>query len=1039
MNTIAISNFGLQNTQSTALAAHEIGFNEVFAQGQVPAGGELYAVVNGVQYAVQLDVKTSFTDGSVESGIITLDAPAIAAGATLQGQLFLGSGSVAPAVNIAGLPSSSYNFVVNLTMHNGDGTTTPYQLNAGTLLQQALQAGNVSYWLQGQQATEVRIDVPIGGSFHVTFDITDFADDTTRTDVQFNNDYAEQAVGGQVTYDETITQNGSTVSQYSGLTQYQYQTRQEVFWSNGAPQVNIVHDIGTLEKTGAIPGYDLAWSSNLAATQTLANYATTMASSGWGGALPVDGVDQYMPDPGGRPDIGLTTGPEALWLITQDQTAAQYALGRADVSGSVPWHFYDPTTGNYLSVAQYAQLWTDPRGGNGPPGGLTQQIPNSTLTGWTPETAHEPDLSYVAYMLTGDRYYLDQLNAEADFSILNDWPGYRDRGSYTDIVANGYDQVRAEAWSLREIDEAAYANPDGSAEKAYFTQVANDNWSWLVSQLPAWTAAQGQAAYGQIPGGYQYSTIGAIAPWQQDYFASAVTEAAEQGNQNAKTVLQWESNFLVQRFLPHTGWNQNDAEGYATTTFNPSTGAYYQTWADIETAMHAAGLSNGTGWANNGNGDYQELGLQSLAGVITVLGSAQPDAMQAYSWLLTSGAPFLTADPQFQIMPRLPDGNFLYSNQIQLDTSNTNVTLTASGGDSLLAVQGRGSDTLIGGNGTTDVLFAGTSGNNTLVAGTGNDYMFGGFSGGTTAFVDNTGNNYMKGGTGTTIYQFTENGSGHDTIANFNPATDQLQVAANLNGNGITSASQLISGASVNNGNTVLHLSSKNDDIMLVGIADPTTLANSVTVGGVSTPIPLPTPGPSGDPNPGPGSGIAVFDTSIQQSLAAAATPYSGPVGGLQQQFVYTGQDNVNITVSDSSWFLYGGSGDVAMAANAGYNVLDGGTSSNFLTGGSGTNTFFVDDRSPSSDIWSTVTNLHGGDDVTVFGVTPDNSNVQWFDNQGAAGFSGLTLHATTPNQPTASLSLPGYSVSDLSNGRLAVAFGNEPDGTPYLHISANA
>src|SRR5438874_7539141 len=313
MTITAISNFALQNAQSTGLAAHEITFNQVFAQGQVPKGNQLYAVINGVSYAVQLDVKTSYADGSVKSGIITLHAPAIGAGTTLQGQLFLGSSSTAPAVDISKLPSSGYNFAVSLTLHNNDGTTTSYQLNAGTLLSQALQAGKVSYWMQGSQATEVRFDVPISGSFHVTFDVTDFADGSTRTDVQFNNDYAEQPTGSAVTYDETITQNGSVVSQYTGITQYQYQTRHEVIWSNGAPQVNIVHDIAALEKTGAIPGYDLAYGLHADLSQALANYATAMAGSGWGGPLPVDGVDQMMPDPGQPPDIGITTGPSAMW------------------------------------------------------------------------------------------------------------------------------------------------------------------------------------------------------------------------------------------------------------------------------------------------------------------------------------------------------------------------------------------------------------------------------------------------------------------------------------------------------------------------------------------------------------------------------------------------------------------------------------------------------------------------------------------------------------------------------------------------------
>src|SRR5437868_14515938 len=111
----------------------------------------------------------------------------------------------------------------------------------------------------------------------------------------------------------------------------------------------------------------------------------------------------------------------------------------------------------------------------------------------------------------------------------------------------------------------------------------------------------------------------------------------------------------------------------------------------------------------------------------------------------------------------------------------------------------------------------------------------------------------------------------------------------------------------------------------------------------------------------------------------------------------------------------------------------DGGTGSNFLTGGSGTDTFFVDDRSPPADIWSTVNGFRAGDDATVFGIDwrTDFSDVQWFDNQGAAGFSGLTLHVSTPNHPTASLTVPGYTTADLSNGRLSVAFGSEPDNTP--------
>jgi hypothetical protein len=104
-------------------------------------------------------------------------------------------------------------------------------------------------------------------------------------------------------------------------------------------------------------------------------------------------------------------------------------------------------------------------------------------------------------------------------------------------------------------------------------------------------------------------------------------------------------------------------------------------------------------------------------------------------------------------------------------------------------------------------------------------------------------------------------------------------------------------------------------------------------------------------------------------------------------------------------------------------------------TAGNGTDTFFVDDRNASTDIWSTVVNFHVDDAVTLFGITPANKTLAWVDGQGAVNATGLTLHATQAGAPTALLTLAGYSTSDLSNGRIAVNFGAEPDGTPYMSI----
>jgi serralysin len=145
----------------------------------------------------------------------------------------------------------------------------------------------------------------------------------------------------------------------------------------------------------------------------------------------------------------------------------------------------------------------------------------------------------------------------------------------------------------------------------------------------------------------------------------------------------------------------------------------------------------------------------------------------------------------------------------------------------------------------------------------------------------------------------------------------------------------------------------------------------------------------------------------------------------------------LNVTATTPGWFIHTGSGEDAIAASGGINVLDGGTGSNFLTGGSGTDTFFVDDRGPPADIWSTVNNFHTGDAATVWGVTPNDFKLSWVDGEGAPGHTGITLHATAPNVPTASLTLAGFTSSDLSDGKLSVSFG-AVSGNDYMYIHAN-
>jgi len=308
--------------------------------------------------------------------------------------------------------------------------------------------------------------------------------------------------------------------------------------------------------------------------------------------------------------------------------------------------------------------------------------------------------------------------------------------------------------------------------------------------------------------------------------------------------------------------------------------------------------------------------------------------------------------------------------------------LSADGND-ILNGNG-GNDTIYGGSGN-DVL-SGGDGNDVLYGGPGDDQLFGGI-----------GNNLMVGGPGDDTFH-SEGGS---DLIDGGPGTNTVEFPGSRSAATVVRTGE---GATVKIGPITDTLF----NIRFLHFADQT--------------IDL-------------ASDLVVIDTATDVAIDAAGAPYTGPVAGLTQQYINTGSANLNVAVSNDNWFIHTGAGEDAIVVAGGINVLDGGPGSNFLTGAGGTDTFFVDDRAPASDIWSTLNNFGTGDAVAVFGITPGSAAIAWFDGQGAGGFTGLTLRATQANAPTASLTLVGYSTGDLASGRLATSFGAEADGTPYLYI----
>ena len=175
------------------------------------------------------------------------------------------------------------------------------------------------------------------------------------------------------------------------------------------------------------------------------------------------------------------------------------------------------------------------------------------------------------------------------------------------------------------------------------------------------------------------------------------------------------------------------------------------------------------------------------------------------------------------------------------------------------------------------------------------------------------------------------------------------------------------------------------------------------------------------------GPAYIVTDTTTGVTTAGTPTPYAGPVAGLQRQFINITPDSLNITAAAPNSFIQTGSGTDAIDVSKvnGTNVLNGGGGSNFLVGGTGSDTFFVDARALTGDVFSTVENFHSGDNATIFGVTAADFTLSLVDNAGAAGAKGVAIGFTSPGKPTVNMVLAGYTAADFTNGRLTDSFGS--------------
>lgn len=542
-----VTDVRVDNTSSVAQANLPVTFGQVFAAGDLmPADSLVGKLDNGTSIPLQIDVKATHPDGSVRHAVVSGIVPNLGAGESRTLSLMKSNAPRAAGLGPQVLLANGFSASVHATIGG-----VRYDVSADDLIK---LGAAYQTWLSGAVANEWHVSAPLSTADGVAhphlsarFAIRWYdAIKKARVDITIENAWAYEPNPQNITYDAQVMVRGAVVYSKPALNHLHHARWRKMFWWGGdAGQAYVKHNTAYLIASRAVPNYDQSIKiaeTGLAAMKTRFTGAITEPMS-------VGLAARSMPGTGGRDDIGLLPGWAATYLLSMDKRAKDATLGTADLAGSWSTHYRDRNTGRPISLIDYPYMTILGKRGD-TLNRTTKQYeafpdcPKTLCT--TPnqhDSSHQPNLAYLPYLVTGDYYYLEELQFWSMWNVFSSNPGYR--GNIQGLVQRN--QVRGQAWSLRTLAEAAYITPDNDRLKEHFNRVLTSNLDWYNNHYL--NGGIGANALGVLTNGSAvvYISDTGVAPWQDDFFTSALGHVAELGFSKALPLLQWKANYPIER------------------------------------------------------------------------------------------------------------------------------------------------------------------------------------------------------------------------------------------------------------------------------------------------------------------------------------------------------------------------------------------------------------------------------------------------------------------------------------------------------------
>jgi hypothetical protein len=582
---IAGASFTLFAPVAQALAPFSLGY--AFKRGDVPAGKTVVADKG----SLQVSAKNAWPDGSLKFAILSGLAD-VAGGAA--GSL-LGLRLAAPAAQGAALTT---------TQLRATGAVAEVGCGAfGTVRWQGADwDAPLRTWVSGALMSSWIYRKPVGSDPHLVawLEVRLWSNGAVEILPWIENGYLRVAAPANKAATYTFTLGGS--ERMSAAIDLKHHQRSALingsalsYWLGADPAVTPRHDPAYLQATELVPSYRARLDANAPNVKKMVTAYTPLQA----GNLVYDGDN--MASSGYQDPIGLLPLHDVIYLVSDAVNNFGAVVRNGLSAGRYSIHYRDETTLRPLRFSSYPTLNIGNNQGFKDNGGSTTGSYTPAPTGGSGPTwdvAHSPSVGYLAYLVTGRWYFMEEVQFATTANYLGNGDNAQLRTGSKGLVqtAAGAWQTRSCAWDWRARVQALCVTPDDDAElRAEFIASVEAN----IEHFHGRYVAQANNPFGWIKSAEVYDgTMRMGAPWQQDFVTAAFGLSVSLGLPISSTAagklaafFQWKARSAIMRLGPKSAFWYVNAVPYVMP-ISPSNSPNYDTgagpWYDNEAAVYAA-------------------------------------------------------------------------------------------------------------------------------------------------------------------------------------------------------------------------------------------------------------------------------------------------------------------------------------------------------------------------------------------------------------------------------------------------------------------